>query len=270
MKNLLVYEMKNFLMASVLLLGAYSTVNPLYAVDKTKKSQVVFVQKEVQRTLWGAKISPYVLKVLITLEEKNAPYKLEEILPAMLLKATDQKIPGDFSRISPFGKIPAYVEKNSKSDEHFSIAESLVIMEYINDTTPGNLHPKCPKARANVLSYVLYGDNVLAPLTHKMLFENVVKPDVLKENTDSTLVENLLKEKLPPVLDFLEETLADKRTWIADTKNFSFADITIASHLITISKAGLNLEETIGEKRPNLVKYMRTILNRPSVKKALA
>jgi glutathione S-transferase len=78
-----------------------------------------------------------------------------------------------------------------------------------------------------------------------------------------------LKEKLPVVLDFLEETLADNRTWIADTKNFSLADITIASHLITLSNAGLNLDETIGEKRPNLLKYMSKILNRPSVKKVL-
>ena len=96
-----------------------------------------------------------------------------------------------------------------------------------------------------------------------------IKPNFLKENTDTTLVDNILKEELPVVIDFLEKTFADNRAWIADTKNFSLADITIASHLITLSTTGLNLDETIGEKRPNLLKYMRKILNRPSVKKAL-
>lgn len=264
--------MKKFLLASVILLGACFTLNPLYAEDNAAKSnsKVAVIRKEVQRTLWGAKISPYVLKVLITLAEKNVPYKLEEILPTMLLKATDQKIPEDFSKISPFGKIPAYEEENIKDHEKFSIAESSVIMDYLNETVEAtSLRPKCPKANARVSFYIRYGDDVLAPITHKILFESVVKPNVLKEKTDSALVESLLKEKLPVVLDFLEEKLADNRTWIADTKNFSLADITIASHLITLSNAGLNLDETIGEKRPNLLKYMSKILNRPSVKKVL-
>ena len=265
--------MKKRLLIFVLLAGISFAVHPLYAADQTTESKVAVAQKEqedVERTLWGAKISPYVRKVLITLEEKKVPYKLEEILPEKLLKATNQKIPEAFLKISPFGKIPAYQEINMTDHKDFSITESSVIMDYLNETVKENpLRPNCPKANARVSWFMKYGDDVVAPVTHKILFETVAKPNVLKEKTDAILVEKMLNEELPVILDFLEKTLADNRTWIADTKNFSLADITIASHLITLSTTGLNLDETIGEKRPNLLQYMRKILNHPSVKKAL-
>ncbi|OJW51168.1 MAG: hypothetical protein BGO67_12660 [Alphaproteobacteria bacterium 41-28] len=265
--------MKKRLLTFVLLAGISFAVHPLYAADQTTESKVPVAhkeQKDVHRTLWGTKKSPYVRKVLITLEEKKAPYKLEGILPEKLLKATNQKIPEVFLKISPFGKIPAYQEINMTDHKEFSITESSVIMNYLNETieeTP--LRPNDPKGNARVSWFMTYGNDVVAPLTYKILFEKVIKPNFLKEKTDTALVDNILKEELPVVLDFLEKTLADNRAWIADTKNFSLADITIASHLITLSTTGLNLDETIGEKRPNLLQYMRKILNRPSVKKAL-
>lgn len=265
--------MKKRLLTFVLLAGISFAVHPLYAADQATESKVAIAQKEredVQRTLWGARISPYVRKVLITLEEKKVPYKLEEILPEKLLKATNQKVPQVFLKISPFGKIPAYQEINMTDHKEFSITDSSVIMDYLNETVQENpLRPNNPKADARVSWFVKYGDDVVAPATHKILFETVVKPNVLKEKTDTILVDKILKEELPIILDFLEKTLADSRTWIADTKNFSLADITVASHLITLSTTGLNLDEIIGEKRPNLLKYMRKILNRPSIKKAL-
>ncbi len=242
----------------------------LLSLDQTTKSKVPVAHKEVQRTLWGTKKSPYVRKVLIALEEKKGPYKLEEILPANLLKATNQKIPEVFLKISPFGKIPAYQEISRADPKEFSITESSVIMDYLNETieeTP--LRPHDSKENARVSWFMTYGDNVVAAATYKIFFETLVKPNFLKEKTDTSLVDTVFKEELPVVLDFLERTLADHRAWIADTKNFSLADITIATHLITLSTTGLNLDETIGEKRPNLLKYMRKILKRPSVRKAL-
>ena len=257
--------MEKHLLTLVLLAGI-SAVHPLYAADQTTESKVPVEQ----RTLWGTKKSPYVRKVLITLEEKKAPYKLEEIFPAKILKATNQKIPEVFLKISPFGKIPAYQEINRVDHKEFSITESSVIMDYLNETIEEiPLRPNDPKANARVSWFMAYGDNVVAPITHKILFEKAIKPNFLKEKTDTTLVDNILKEELPVILDFLEKTLADNRAWIADTKNFSLADITIACHLATLSTTGLNLDEIIGEKRPNLLKYIRKILNRPSVKKAL-
>jgi glutathione S-transferase len=116
---------------------------------------------------------------------------------------------------------------------------------------------------------IQYADYVVAPITHGILVELFVKPSILKEVTDKAVTEKLLKE-LPAVLDFLEQTLAkDKRTWIADTKDFSLADIALVSHLVTLKTAHLSLENLIGKDRPFLLNYVKKALDRASFKKAL-
>ena len=118
--------MKKRLLTFVLLAGSSFAVHPLYATDQTTESKVAVAQKEqedVQRTLWGTKKSPYVRKVFITLEGKEVPYKLKEILPEKLLKATHQKIPEVFLKISPFGRIPAYQEINMTDEQIAKLRE---------------------------------------------------------------------------------------------------------------------------------------------------
>lgn len=265
------------------LLGSISlTSMPLYAKTQPAEGQAVVsakaqedAQEKVQRTLWGAKISPYVRKALVTLEEKQVPYHLIEILPTKLLLATKQDVPEAFSKVSPLGKIPAYEETSSsdvsKKDSSFALSDSGVIMEYLDQTVRKNpLRPVCPKTNASVTWFSKYADDVLAPITHKVLIERVVKPGVLKETTDEAAVKKMLNEELPVVFDFLEKTLAeDKRTWIANSKNFSLADIAVVSHLVTLQTANLNLEELIGKNRPHLLNYVKKVLDRNSFKKVM-
>lgn len=229
-------------------------------------------QPSQERVLWGAKISPYVRKVLVTLEEKKVPYELKEVLPAKLLTATGQEIPEGFAAASPLGKIPAFEERSPKNGETFTMSDSAVIGDYLEQTQKDiPLRPKCPKANARVSWMIKYADDVLAPLTHKVLFEKVVKPNVLKQETDQDAVTKALTEDLPVVLDYLEKTLAgDSRTWIADTKNMSLADIAIVSHLVTLQTAQEDLDVIIGDNRPYLKAYVQKIAQRDSFKKALA
>lgn len=251
---------------------------PLFAQTEQTGQQISATQKKEknQRILWGAKISPYVQKVFVTLEEKKIPYELKEILPTKLLVATNQEVPAAFSSISPLGKIPVYEvkssNKTSKQDADFAISDSAVIMDYIDQTEKNNaLRPTCPQANARVSWMIKYADDVLAPLTHKILFEKVVKPGVLKDTTDEAAVEKVLKEELPVVLDYLEDTLAkEKSTWISNTKNFSLADITIVAHLASLKKANLDLNEIIGKDRPLLLAYVTKVLDRDSFKKSMA
>lgn len=264
--------MKKSLLTLALLTSLSYNLSFAHATSIVTDTQVTAVkvkqEEQVQRVLWGIKKSPYVRKVIITFEEKNIPYELKEILPTKLLKATNQEVPADFSKISPAGKIPAYQE--TFKDKDFSLTESSVIAEYIDKSSDTNpLRPNCPKADARVSWFIKYGDDTLAPITHKILVEKIVKPNILKETSDAQTINKMLQTELPIVLDFLEETLADKRTWIADTKNFSLADITIVSHLVTLTTSDLNLEEVIGEKRPNLLAYVKKVLDRKSFKTAL-
>lgn len=189
--------------------------------------------------------------------------------------ATHQKVPQRFSEVSPLEKIQSYEKKPlktpSKESESIAISDSGAIIGYIEMTNKANPLPlECPKANAQLSWMIQYDDGVVAPITHDLFLELVVKPQILHTVTDKVVTEKLLKE-LPSVLDFLEQTLAkDKRIWIADTEDFSLADIALVSRLVTLKTANLSLEDLIGKSRPNLLNYVEKVLDRPSFKKALS
>lgn len=259
------------LLLAVVIFTAPSMVKDVNATTNTStKNPTKNVEKKaaVTRTIWGASISPYVRKVLVTMYEKNLPFEHKEILPISLLEATKAEVPVDFAKASPFGKIPAFLEKSSEGTE-FYLQDSDVIMNYLDAVeTKIPLRPKCAKANAKVSKTIKYGDDELSRSTHRLLVELVVKPNILKTQTDDALVKTILEIDLPASLDFLEKTLKDGRKWIADTKNISLADITIVCHLISLIDIGKNIEEMIG-KRTNLLKYVQKVLERESFKKVM-
>jgi len=217
----------------------------------------------------GVTLSPYYRKVIVTILEKGLNYSPIKTLPAFLLKATGQPVPEALLKIptNSEGKIPVLIE-NEPGSEEFSMDDSRVIMNYVNNIEKSNpLRPQCPKANARVDRLSIYGDEILGTLTHKIAFETIVKPQVLSEKTDSALVsENLTK--LQSVLDELEKILSDGRNWIADTKNISLADITVVSHLETLTLANQDLMGLIGH-RTYLKQYVAKMLERKSFKEAM-
>lgn len=55
------------------------------------------------------------------------------------------------------------------------------------------MRPESPKENARVSWFIKYGDDTLAPVTHNILIEKVVKPTVLKQETDAVLVNKKLR-----------------------------------------------------------------------------
>lgn len=254
------------LITNILLVSSIALTGPAYSEPNTTHATKKQEQK-VERTLWGAKISPYVRKVQVTLFEKGIKnYEHKEILPENLLKTTSQEVPVDFKTASPLGKIPAYTEMKPEWKTPFHISDSSVIMEYFNQSITDNpLRPTCPYANAKVSWLVRYADDVVAAVTHKVLVEKVVKPNVLKQETDEALVNKLLTEELPVALAYLEDLFKDNRNWIANTKVFSLADIAIVSHLVTLKSANVDLMEVLS-KYPKLKAYVTKVLARDSFK----
>lgn len=80
-------------------------------------------------------LCPYVQRSVIVLREKNIPYRRTDI------DLADK--PDWFREISPLGKVPILV-----TGERRSLFESAVICEYLNDITPGSLHPEDALERA--------------------------------------------------------------------------------------------------------------------------
>ena len=85
-------------------------------------------------TLISHLLCPYVQRAIIVLKEKQIAYERIDIDLA--------KKPDWFLKVSPLGKTPVLLVEGQ------AIFESTVICEYLEETTPGPLHPQDPLTRA--------------------------------------------------------------------------------------------------------------------------
>jgi glutathione S-transferase len=92
-------------------------------------------------------LCPYVQRAVITLLEKDIPHERTYI--------DLSNKPDWFRQISPLGKVPLL-----KVDETV-LFESMVICEYLNEITPGSLHPADPLQKAKHRSWIEFGSNIL-------------------------------------------------------------------------------------------------------------
>ena len=92
-------------------------------------------------------LCPYVQRAVITLLEKDIPHEREYIDLA--------NKPAWFLDISPLGKVPALVVDDEV------LFESAVICEYLDEITPGSLHPAEPLTKAKHRSWIEFGSSIL-------------------------------------------------------------------------------------------------------------
>jgi glutathione S-transferase len=93
-------------------------------------------------------LCPYVQRAAIVLAEKGAPFTRTDIdLSAK---------PDWFVALSPTGKVPLL-----RVDDREVLFESSVIAEYVDEVTPGSLHPADPLAKAKNRAWMEFGSAVL-------------------------------------------------------------------------------------------------------------
>lgn len=92
-------------------------------------------------------LCPYVQRAVIVLSEKGIPHIRTYIDLA--------NKPDWFEAISPLGKVPVL-----KTD-HTSLFESQVIAEYLDEITPGSLHPADPLEKARHRAWIEFGSATL-------------------------------------------------------------------------------------------------------------
>jgi glutathione S-transferase len=200
--------------------------------------------------VYGSTISPFVRKVRVVLAEKGLEYKLDPVNPFAP--------PPEFLVISPLKRIPAFRDTDLPEPNHLS--DSSVICDYLEHKFPKPpLYPNDPFQRARALWYEEYADSILAStLGPGLFFERVVKK-ILKGQTDETVCQATLTQKLPPLFDYLEKELGD-REYLAGGA-FSIADISVCTMLVNFEHAG----ETIDPSRwPKLAAYVARIHARAS------
>lgn len=140
----------------------------------------------------GSYLSPYVRKVLVSLELKGIAYEVDPIVPFY----------GDdrFSRLSPLRRIPMLV------DGDLVLTDSSVICQYLEDLKPEPaLYPADIRDRARARWLEEYADSRLGDVLIWRLFNQIaIRPSVWDEKGDRELVDRTLREEVPTVLDYLE------------------------------------------------------------------
>jgi glutathione S-transferase len=92
-------------------------------------------------------LCPYVQRAIITLLEKEIPHQLRYI------DLADK--PEWFRSISPLGKVPLLKVKGEV------LFESAVICEFLDEITPGSLHPSDPLIKAKHRAWIEFGSSIL-------------------------------------------------------------------------------------------------------------
>ncbi|MCR9139667.1 MAG: glutathione S-transferase family protein [Alphaproteobacteria bacterium] len=96
-------------------------------------------------------LCPYVQRAVIVLNEKNIPHRRTYI------DLADK--PDWFHALSPTGRVPIL------QTEEAVLFESQVIAEYLDEITPGTLHPADPLNRARHRSWIEFGSQTLGAIS---------------------------------------------------------------------------------------------------------
>jgi glutathione S-transferase len=143
----------------------------------------------------GSYLSPYVRKVLATLELKGLSYEIDPIVPFF----------GDdrFTEISPLRRVPVLI------DDRVTLADSTVICEYLEDRHPSPaLYPADAADRARARWLEEYADSRMGDVLIWGLYNQaVIAPAVWGKKRDLAEIERISREEVPPLLDYLESRL---------------------------------------------------------------
>jgi glutathione S-transferase len=196
-------------------------------------------------TVYGAVLSPFVRKVLMTLEHKGVEYVNQPIFPFRNNEA--------FAKISPLRKVPAF------SDEYLTIADSSVICDYLENKYPhAPLYPKNPVERAKVLWLEEFADTRLQEnLGPGLFFEKMVAPVMFKRAPRQDLIKKSLAT-LPALQDYLEGQLTGSRYAIGTT--LSIADLSLPSVFLNGHYAGYDVDARYW---PRLANYLQGMFAHP-------
>ena len=173
---------------------------------------------------------------VIMLEEIGLPYKL---IPVDI-KSGAQRSPEHIAR-SPAGKIPALVDTEGPGGKPATLFESVSMLIYLGDKT-GKLMGATPADRPNVLKWTMFSTATLLPTFGMMRTYKDLEPSGAAQ------------------LDVLEGQLARTPFLAGD---YSIADIAPVTRLQPF------VDHEWLKTRPNVARWLATVLARPAVKKGL-
>lgn len=195
--------------------------------------------------VYGVVLSPFVRKVLMTLEYKQVEYQQENVFPF--------RNSPEFAQLSPLRKIPAF------RDEYITVADSSVICDYLERKYPQfPLYPSNPVERARALWLEEFADTKLQEhLGPGLFFERLVARGLLKRPPNLALIENSLKV-LPALQDYLEGQLTSSHFLVGT--ELTIADLSVPSVFLNAHYADYDVDP---RRWPKLAAYLQRMFAHP-------
>lgn len=200
----------------------------------------------------GVAVSVHTRKVIVAALEKGLEYRSVPVIP--------YNPPPGWDGLSPTGRIPVL------RDGDWVLPDSSAICAYLERRYPAApLYPSQPREYGNALWFEQYaGGALFREVVHGLFFQKVIRPGMLKQETDTAVVRSILDDALPPVFGYLDSALGAE--FLAGSR-FSIADIATVSNLINFHYLGYSIDAV---RFPRLAAYFRRQIDRPSIARALA
>lgn len=200
-------------------------------------------------TIIGNYISPYVRKVLVSLEWKGLDYEIDPITPFI---GND-----DFSRLSPLRRIPVLI------DGELVLNDSSVICQYLEDKHPQPaLYPADIAQRAKARWLEEYADTYLADmLIWRLFYQLAIRKHIFQEPIDEAVVQRAREVEIPAALDYLETQLPANGFIFGEP---SIADISIACYFRTVSFVRYAVD---AQRWPRTAAFVQRMLALPAFQK---
>jgi len=176
----------------------------------------------------GSYLSPYVRKVLVTLELKGVPYEIDPIIPFF----GDQR----FEELSPLRRVPVLI------DDEVTLCDSSVICQYIEERYPTpSIYPTARADRARTRWLEEFADTRMGDVIIWRLYnELVISRFVWGRPTSKDVVERARNTELPEILDYLEPLLVGDGYVYGDA--LSIADVSVAAFFRNLQLARVELD----------------------------
>ena len=193
--------------------------------------------KSFDLELISFKLCPFVQRSVITLKSKNAPYRIRYVDLA--------DPPNWFLQLSPSKKVPLLLIDGAQV-----LFESSVINEFIDEVTPGRLHPEDPLQRALNRSWIEYGSNCLTDTLHMTTVDSA---------DEFSKVVQTHNEKLARV----ESEFGEGPFF--NGADFSLVDAAYAPLFMRLELLGRYSPVIFKQQLPKLLRWSEALLNLPAV-----
>jgi glutathione S-transferase len=196
-------------------------------------------------TVCGLPPSPFFRKICTQLNAKGIAYETEALNP---FKAGEE-----FTVLNPLRRIPLL--KDSDNGDDFVLPDSTAIFQYIE-----RKHPETPLMPTDLgdygraLWFEEYADTEMAMRIGLGVFRTVMFPQMAGKEPDFASALEVIREKLPPIHDYLENELGDN-DWFVGNK-LSLADISIGVQYGNLAFAGYTPS---ADRWPRLAAFMKRL-----------